>query len=129
MHRLTADHLRAFRLRIERSHLSIQSVRHILSDLRCCLLWCVDTGLLDRSPFPRRLMPKIQERPPDRLTDDEVERLWALPESLGFICRLLVQTGLRWGEAVRAQASDIQGGMLIVHQTKSGKLRRLPLPP
>jgi integrase len=125
--RLSADQVRAFRLKLERSHLSIQSVKHVLSDLRCSLAWCESTGLLDRSPFPRRVMPRIQERPPDRLTDEEVVTLVSLPDPYGFICRLGLGTGLRWGELVRAQAADVQNGMLVVHQTKSGKVRRVPL--
>ena len=35
---------------------------------------------------------------------------------------------MRRGEMVRAQASDIPGSVLTVDQTKSGKVRRLPLP-
>ena len=38
-------------------------------------------------------------------------------------------TGLRWGELCRAQASDVERGFLLVHQTKSGKVRRVPLAP
>jgi integrase len=41
----------------------------------------------------------------------------------------LVSTGLRWGEAIRAQVSDIRGGLLTVSQTKSGKVRRIPVAP
>lgn len=40
---------------------------------------------------------------------------------------MLVSTGLRWGEAVRAQAADIHSGLLVVSQTKSGKVRRVPI--
>ncbi len=126
--KLTGDHVRGYRLWLEKRELAPQSVKHILSDLRCLLNWCEDSGLVDRSPFPRRVLPKIQERPPDRLTDEEVERVCALEEPYGFVSRLLVSTGLRWGEAVRAQAADIQNGWLVVHQTKSGKVRRVPLP-
>jgi integrase len=129
LHKMTREHLRTFRLRIEQGHLSVQSVRHVLSDVRCLLNWCEDSGFIDRSPFPRRLLPRIKERPPDRLSDEDVERLCQLEEPYGFICRLLVQTGLRWGEAVRAQAADVQGGALVVGETKSGKVRRVPLPP
>ena len=74
-------------------------------------------------------MPKIQERPPDRLTDDEVPRLVSLPDPYGFIIRLGLGTGLRWREIARAKTSDIHDGMLVVSQTKSRKLRRVPLPP
>ena len=33
------------------------------------------------------------------------------------------------GELVRAQSSDIMGSTLVVSQTKSGKVRRVPIPP
>jgi integrase/recombinase XerC/integrase/recombinase XerD len=127
--RLSAEDLRAYRLRLEKTRLSSQSVRHVLSDCRCLLNWCEDAGLVDKSPFPRRLLPRIQERPPDRLSAEEVAAVCALPDPHGFLCRLLVGTGLRWGELVRAMTSDISEGVLIVHQTKSGKVRRVPLPP
>lgn len=104
-------------------------MRHILSDLRCILNWCHDSGLIDASPFPRRVLPRIQERPPDRLSDEDVAKVCSLEEPYGFIARFLVQTGLRWGEAARAQARDLQNGMLVVHQTKTGKVRRVPIPP
>src|SRR6185436_10106021 len=52
---------------------------------------------------------------------------WSPPEPYGFICRLLVETGLRWGELTRAKASDVTGSSLVVSQTKSGKVRRVPL--
>lgn len=127
--RLTAEDLRAYRLHLQKTHLSVQSVKHILSDCRCLLNWCEDSGLIDRSPFPRRLLPKIQERPPDRLSDEEVEQVCSLPEPYGFLCRFLVGTGLRWGELVRACTADVNGYLLVVSQTKCSKVRRVPLPP
>jgi integrase len=124
--RLKSEDLRGYRLWLHKRTLSAQSVRHILSDCRCFLNWCVESGQMEHSPFPRRLLPKVQERPPDRLTDEEVEAVCSVPDPYGMVCRILVTTGLRWSEAVRAKASDIQGGFLVVHQTKSGKVRRVP---
>ena len=125
--KLSRENLRAYRLHLQKTHLSVQSVKHVLSDCRCFLNWCEDAGLVDRSPFPRRLLPKIQERPPDRLSDEEVERVCRVEEPYGFLARFLVASGLRWGELVRAQVSDVAGDILVVSQTKSGKVRRVPL--
>lgn len=128
LHRIRREDLRAFRLKLERrTHLSPQSVRHVLSDLRCMLNWCEDAGLIDHAPSTRRLLPRLQENPPDRLSDEEVAQLVALPDPFGFVIRLGLATGLRWGELVKAQVSDVQGGVLVVHQTKSRKVRRVPL--
>ena len=129
LHKLSKDDLRAYRLHLERlGTLSPQSVRHILADVRCLFRWCEDSDLMEQSPVPRRLLPRVQERPPDRLTDEEVEKVLRIPEPYAFVIRLGLGTGLRWGELVRAKSSDVQDGWLIAHQTKSGKLRRVPLP-
>lgn len=125
--RISPEDIRAYRLHLGKKKLSLQSVRHVLSDLRCVLNWCHDGGLIDSSPFPRRVLPKIQERPPDRLTEEELAHVCSLEEPYGFIARFLVSSGLRWGEAVRAQGSDVQNSCLVVHRTKSGKVRRVPL--
>jgi integrase len=129
LRRLTRDHVRSFRVWLDTKPIAPTTVGHILSDLRCMLLWSVDAGLLDASPFPRRIMPRVQEKPPDRLTDAEAERLQQLPDPYGFVCRFALGTGLRWGELTRAKASDVERGFVVVHQTKSGKVRRVPLAP
>jgi integrase len=128
LQRLTKEHVRSYRIALERTGRSPQTIRHILSDLRCLLSWCADSGLLEYSPFPRRVLPRIQERPPDRLTESELARVCSLPDPHGFVCRFLAATGLRWGEAIRAQARDFQDGLLVVHRTKTGKVRRIPVP-
>lgn len=129
LHKLTKEHMRSYRQWLERRDISPTTVWHILADVRCFLYWTVDAGLLDRSPFPRRIMPRLQERPPDRLTDAEADQLRQMPEPHGFVARLALGTGLRWGELCRAQASDVEAGFLRVHHTKSGKMRRVPLSP
>jgi integrase len=124
------EDVRAYRLWLERSsRLSLTSVWHLLSDCRCLFNWCEAAGLVERSPFPRRVMPRLQKRPPDRLTDEEAEVLRGLPDPHGFVCRLALGTGLRWGELCRVQASDLERGALVVHQTKSREVRRVPLAP
>jgi integrase len=129
MVRVGPDHVRRYRLWLEGHPISATTVWHVLSDARCLFGWCEEVGLVSRSPFPRRVMPRLQERPPDRLTDEEAARVLAIPEPHGFVVRLALGTGLRWSELTRAQASDVEGGMLVVSQTKSGKVRRVPLSP
>lgn len=125
----SSDDLRRYRVFLERQGIAPLTVFHVLADANCFFGWCLDSGLLARNPFPRKLMPRIQERPPDRLSAEAVKVLIALPEPYGFTARLGLGTGLRWGELMRAERSDVQSGMLVVHQTKSGKIRRVPLPP
>jgi integrase len=138
--RVVREDVRSFRLWLEsKTSLSLASVSHVLSDVRCLFNWCEDAGMVERSPFPRRVMPRLQERPPDRLTDEEAAQLIALPEPYGFACRLALGTGLRWGELCRAQASDVkrfrapgsaeEQWFLEVSQTKSKRVRRVPIAP
>lgn len=137
LERVTREDIRAYRLWLERkTSLSPTSVWHVLSDCRCLLNASENAGLMDRSPFPRRVMPKLQERPPDRLSDAEVEAVLSVPEPYAFIVRLALGTGLRWGELMRASSSDLevvrtesgeQQGVLVVHHTKSRRVRRVPL--
>ncbi len=136
--RVTREDVRKFRLWLEtRTTLGLTSVGHVLSDVRCLFNWCEDGGLVERSPFPRRIMPKQQERVPDRLSDEEAASIATLPEPWGFVCRFALGTGLRWGELCRAQASHVKRlratgeaedrWFLEVSQTKSGRVRRVPL--
>lgn len=127
--RLTSQDLRSYRLSLEKRGLSPMTVTHLLSDARCFLNWAEGAGRIDRSPFPKRIMPRLQQQPPDRLSDSEVEKVLAVSEPYAFVIRLGLGTALRWGEMVRAQASDVVKGMLVVSRTKSGKVRRVPLPP
>ncbi len=123
------DHIRRYRLWLEGRELAPASVLNILADVRCFLRWCEEVGRVERSPFPRRVMPRLQEQPPDRLSVEETARVLAIKEPYGFVVRLALGTGLRWGELTRAQASHVENGALVVSQTKSGRMRRVPLPP
>lgn len=127
--RVGPQDLRGYRLWLEGKGLAPVTVKHILADARCLLNWAEGAGYIDRSPFPKRIMPRVQERPPDRLSDEDVAAVTAIPEPYGFVVRLALGTGLRWGELTRAQSTDVKDGVLTVHQTKSGKVRRVPLSP
>jgi integrase len=71
----------------------------------------------------------LQQRFPRRLLDEEVRRVTGIREPYGFAVRFALATGLRWGELTRARSSDIQGTFLLVEQTKTRKVRRVPLSP
>ena len=125
--KVTRDDLRSYRLWLEKKPISLQTVHHILGSARCFFYWCVDSGYIDRLPVPRKLLPRIQERPPDRLNDEELSRVVSLPDPHGYVARFAVGTGLRWGELCRSQRMHIEDRMLVVSQTKTGKMRRVPL--
>lgn len=124
------DDIRRFRIDLESKwRLSPYTVTHVLSDLRCFFRWAVGVGLLERSPFPARVMPKIPEVAPRGFDDCEIAVLEAVPGIGGAVLRFLLGTGLRWAEACRATQADVRGALLEVGNTKSGRLRRVPLNP
>lgn len=124
------DHVRELRLALERRHrLRPYTVMHVLSDLRCFLRWAVSVGVLERSPFPPRVMPRIAEIVPRGLTQDEEARLAQVPGRAGFVLRFLLGTGLRWAEACAARPTHVLGALLEVEHTKFGRVRRVPLSP
>jgi integrase len=67
------------------------------------------------------------QRAPDRLTDAEVEAVLRIPDPYGFVARLALATGLRWGEVDPTRSTDTQDGVLVVQRTKSGRVRRVPV--
>jgi integrase len=127
---LDGDDIRQFRLALERQWmLRPYTVTHVLSDLRCLLRWLVSIRFLEVSPFPPRVMPRIPEVAPRGLSAHEVATLVALTGRVGFVLRFLIGTGLRWSEACRATRADVRGMLLEVANTKSGRIRRVPLCP
>ena len=109
--------------------LSPATIRMYLGDLRAVLNHALTLQVLDRSPIPRRWLPKLPERAPDMFSRKEQEVFCSLSGDYGRVLRLLLGTGMRWGELVRAEAKDVHGGKLIIGRSKSGKVRRIPLPP
>ena len=98
---------------------SPRTVRMYLGDLRGVIKHALTLGVLDRSPVPLRgWLPKKEDEAPDVLTRDEQAALNALPGDHGRVVRLLLGTGIRWGEAVRAQVQDIQAGKLVIRKSK-----------
>jgi integrase len=76
-------------------------------------------------------MPKLAERAPDRLTDEQVGRiLEGLPEPHALLVRLALLTGIRRGELMDLHWRHfvkLPRPHLLLEGTKSGKVRRVPL--
>jgi integrase len=134
---LTKPSKKAAATEVKTKRLSPLTVTHLLSDLRAFLRWCVESDKLVKNPWPSDVLPRVQETVPKGLSEEEVAKLVALPDPGGFVLRFLLGSGLRWGEAVRVVAKRrssadtvyIEDGCVVVSQTKSGRVRRVPLPP
>ncbi len=139
---LTGEDIRALRVELDgrvllrrNAPLRPETVRHVLSELRCFLSWAADDRggrFIPVAPWPRGILPKVRKHPPERLLDDEVEALLATSEPYAFVIRLGLGTGLRWGDLCRLKASDLrrEGGgawCLEVAVGKTGEVLRVPV--
>lgn len=110
--------------------LSAQTVGHILADCRCLFSWAHDMGYIGHLPIPRKLLPQIPEREPRGLSHDEQVKLSALEGPHGLACRIMIGVGVRWSELCRLTSADLKAGELVIQgETKSKKMRRVPVPP
>lgn len=111
--------------------LTVQTQRHILSDCRALILWAEGRGLVPRGTVPKKkLLPPPQEKPLRSMTADQQATVRSVAEPFGFAVRLMIDSGARWSELCRLTSGDLQDGELLIHgPTKSGRMRRVPLPP
>jgi integrase len=120
----------------DESTLSAHTVTNILSDLRAFLNWAATPrpegpGFLDRSPFPRHVMPTIPQETPKALEESEVEAVLGVGEPHAFVIRLGLGTGLRWGDLCALEAKQLKrdpdGWFFEITVEKTGKVLRVPV--
>lgn len=104
------------------------TVRKCLDDVRRLTKYLARKRILKGFAFPKDLIPEIPDPEPKHLTYEELALVCSLPDPLGFVCRFLFCTGMRWGDATRARVEDIEGNILQLRIRKNGKVLLLPLP-
>jgi len=125
--------LRRAQLKLSSQGLSVNSVRHILADFRCMLIYAErELRCIERAPLPARFLPKKPDEAPKRLTDAEVSKLLTAAKGDDSLAiRLALQTGLRWGELKALRWRHLQdsslGPHLVLEKTKSKRVRRVYL--
>jgi integrase len=121
---------------VQSHDIELGTIKYILGDLKAMLSWCTKTGRIVRSPVPDGYLPIEKRKKPKQLTPAETEIVVGLPDPLGFVCRLLLGTGLRWGEACRAKVEDLRKvrdktgqELTVIHvDGKNGSWREVPVP-
>jgi integrase/recombinase XerD len=124
-------HLRQLRASCEAARLAPLTVRHVLTDTRCLLRYAKEVELTDTVPSFGTVFPAIPEEAPKSLTDAEVDLILnGMSDRHGFVVRLALETGIRWGELKRLQWRHViwkPRPYLVLEHTKSKKVRRVPL--
>jgi site-specific recombinase XerD len=90
------------------------TVRARFSALRRFFNFLLDEGEIEHSPMARMRGPKVDEPPPEVLSEEELIRLLRACEGRGFeerrdmaLIRLMIDTGLRRFEAAGIQLTDL----------------------
>jgi integrase/recombinase XerD len=117
--------------------LSAASRASALTTVRCFFAFLASRGHLFRDPAQAIPLPKIRRLPRGILTEGQARRLVAAPfpgSGIGkrdrAILETLYGTGIRLGEAARADVSDhdLREGVLLVRSGKGKKDRVVPVP-
>ncbi|MGC4097188.1 MAG: tyrosine-type recombinase/integrase [Nitrospira sp.] len=107
-----------------------QTVVHYLKSLRHVLNKAVRDGKLDRNPFARVQLVKVQNGKTRFLSSEEENRLL---DKLGSIygpwARLAILTGLRLSEQFKLRWADVdlERGLITLPETKAGKVQYVRL--
>jgi site-specific recombinase XerC len=103
------------------------TVRVRFSSLRRFFNWLVDEGELEHSPMARLRGPKIPDRPPEGLGEDELAKLFRACEGKDFqsrrdvaILRMFLDTGLRLTELANIRLKDLNMDTQLVRVVSKG---------
>ena len=131
----TVDELRQFRAAWPHRGMSANKR---LEELRAFFRFCHDSGWIPQNPA-RKLKPQKNDDPPrEPFSEDEVQRIVSAcdqypragaadPQRLRALVDLLLETGLRLGDAVRLRRDSIVNGVLCIRTTKTGTPVSIPL--
>ncbi len=136
--------------------LNVKSIRSMMLMVRKSLLAAVGAGLLDRNPADYITLPRLEQKPVEYLSMEEIKRLICVSrnERWGIFFPLAFMTGCRIGElgALRQSALKCENGVwyisvegslnrvkdyasdsgkktvLRVGPTKNSKSRQIPIP-
>lgn len=123
-----------FKAKLSKTY-AMGTVSNAMELLRRIVNFGANRGLCESPRFKIRL-PKLDNERTENLTTDQLQRLLkALDESdnqpVARIMRMALYTGLRRGELLRLQWSDLDFGrnFITLRNTKGGKTERIPMNP
>jgi site-specific recombinase XerD len=106
--------------------LAPQTVLHYMKFLRHVLNKAVRDGSLERTPFAKVVLPKVNKGRLRYLSPEEERRLLnALGPTYSPWARLAILVGIRLNEQIRLQWADVdfEQGLLTLPQTKAGNVQ------
>lgn len=123
--RLTAAHCTAFFAELFRAGVTPGNIRKISEVLATALEHAVNEGLIPTAPTRSAVKPRVDHKPIEVFTDEEVKRLLtvARPHRLYPMLAMAVGTGMRQGELFALQWADVaaDGSTVHVRRTLTGR--------
>jgi len=109
---------------------TISTINKEVNTLRHMLKKAVSWGMLERNPFEmgETLHMRENNRRLKYLSDEEIQALLAeCPDHLRDIVEVDLLTGMRRGELLSLKWSQIAGGFIYLHETKTDEARQIPI--
>lgn len=124
---LTSNDIRRFLVNIQRRGLTSQYQHNLARAIRAFLNYCIRDELIDKSPFDKVQMPKLERHVPKALAPSEISTILrhCHLERDKAICLFLLDSGVRASELIALNVSDIdlKTGVVIVKLGKGQKER------
>ena len=124
------EHLEAFLADLADRCAAATVAKHYRS-LQQLFRWFTEDGEIPASPMERMRPPKVPEQPVDIFADDELARLLKACAGNTFenrrdtaLLRFLLDTGMRAGELIGLQVSDIDQELSVAHVMGKGRRGR-----
>lgn len=111
------------------------NANRLLAVLRRMFNWCIERGLVERSPCEKLKAPAAEQARDRVLSDDEIRAAWQAFEGVGWpfgrIAQLLLLTGARRDEIAGARWSEIEleakTWTIAKERSKNGVAHEIPL--
>ena len=128
---LRRKHAGLFKQKRVAEGVSPATVNRGIAILKHMMSFALEQELIDIHPLSRYPMLPVPQKAIRVLTMAEVSKLVGCgaqySDTIGAYLALLSETGLRRSEGLRLQWRHVQGNMLAVEMTKSGRARYVPL--
>lgn len=107
--RLSAHDIRRFLVHIQRRGLSSQYQHNLARAIRAFLNFCVRDELLERSPFDRVQMPRLEKKILQAFSTQDIQQILrhCLSDRDRAICLFLLDSGVRLSELVALTVDDV----------------------
>ena len=124
---VTSAHIKTFLLSLAERNLAGNSQHDYARAIKTFLRYCVRDELLEKSPFERVTMPRVEETIPVTLTDEEIRTcMKRISDTRNLaIFQFILDSGVRASELIALTVGDVdmETGVVTVRQGKGQKDR------